>query len=106
MSQPYLHRDFTDRCDAPALERRIRHGSGPGVEYLHRFRSGVDLSGQVADRRIDQQIDELLEGIRVTIGPAPHLVEVVAAATFDHVCCDCPRRPCKADQRRVERQLA
>ena len=73
MPQPQLGRDLADRRYAPALERGVRQRAGPAVEDLHRLGAGVDLRHQIADRRIDQQVHQLLERVsgrhRPSAGP-------------------------------------
>ena len=64
-----------------------------------------DLAEQIVDRSVDQEIDQALERGGIAIGPEPRLGLVLAAAALDHVGRHRPRRPAKADQRHVFRQL-
>jgi hypothetical protein len=75
-----------------------RQNAGPGIENLHHLHAGLDLADQVRRRGLDQQVDQALEPAEIGIGPTADLVEIAAAAAFDHVGRHRPGSACKTDQ--------
>ena len=63
--------DSRHRRDAPFLELFSRQHTRPGVENLHGVDAGSELLDQITHRGIDKSIDELREGLRMTISKKP-----------------------------------
>ena len=58
--------DLDGRRHRPAVEIGVAEDAGPAVEDLHDIGAGLELSGQRAHRRLDQDVDQ-----RLRTGPAP-----------------------------------
>ena len=94
------------RFDRPALEFARRQDAGPGVEDLQHVGAGLELSEQILDRVLDQNVDDLRERFRMAIGHHPRRRLVRRALARHHVGRDRPRRAAKTDQRDVRIELA
>ena len=60
--------DLLRRLDTPALELIRPQHAGPGIENLHAFGAGLQLSNQVLDRALHQPVDQPSETLRIAIG--------------------------------------
>ena len=83
---------------APAFEFCRRQGACPGIEELDRVGACLDLPVEIGDRRVDEDIDEPLEEIRLGQREPAHCPEIMATAALDHVGGHSPRAAGEADQ--------
>ena len=90
-----------DRRDAPALEFGRRQHARPGIEDLHRFRAGRQLTDEIFGRGVDEPVDQGGEQIRMAVGEEARRRLIGRAAPGDHIARDRPRRAAEADQRDV-----
>ena len=82
-----------------AYERRFRQYPGPAVEQLDDLRTCRDLGRQKLDRGLAQDFDQRRKTSGIAVSPGLYPAKIPAAAAFDHIGGNGPRRPGKADQR-------
>src|SRR6266581_322826 len=93
--------DALCRLDDPALKRRLRQNPRPTVEQLYGLGAGLDLCLKKLDGARFEQIDQQVETLGITVGPALHPSKILARSALDHVGGNGPRRTCESDQRRL-----
>ena len=92
------------RIHGPAAELGFAQDARPAVEQLQGLGAGVGLPDEMDRRRLDQEIDQGPEFIRIAVGPAADLRVIPARAPFNHVGRDGPGRAGEPDQGDVRRQ--
>ncbi len=85
---------------------RIREAAAPGVEDLHRLRTGQDLTIEVAGHRLRQLVQQGMHGLGVVVEHGLALAEVLRRAALDHVGGQRPGATGEADQWRATIELA
>ena len=94
----------TIRC-VGAMHQRCefvrRQHACPGIEDLHRIDAGLELANEIVGRRLDQDIDQPRERLRMAIGEQPRRRLIRRAVARDHVGRNRPGRAAEAEKRHL-----